>query len=289
MMYDRLEISQYAHYQHWRNTETHEFSDFPDVAKLKGDRFFLKTAKHAITEIIKFHKLTREDEVYIVTTSNSAYVSSCVTCTIFNHCKVSRVLTKKTKLIFVIHEFGFPCEKMIDLRNLALNRGIPMVEDSAHSLNSSYLRQPLGSFGDYLICSLPKNLPMKNGGLLVNCSGRYSLKVSNDESVKSAFLELIHLIEIVSLKRRSQYAYYDRAFPNRSIFGPLNEATPSCYSLYEDPLKVSSVYERAEIEGIELLKTHNPNWISVPLNPWFRENDVYRITSLISELCIDGG
>ena len=69
------------------------------IKKYDVKKVFLHDAKHGLHILANKYKLTRNDEVFISTTSESNFVSSCVTCTFFNYCKVSRVLTEKTKLI----------------------------------------------------------------------------------------------------------------------------------------------------------------------------------------------
>lgn len=127
-----------------------------------------ENGKAAISKLLQKLCLKNQDEVYISTTFDTKYVSSCVTSTIFNFCKPSKVFSKQTRLIFVIHEFGFPNEKVFELKKLAEKYKITLVEDCAQSGDSYFQNnQRIGTVGDYSIYSLKKILPYDNAGLLI--------------------------------------------------------------------------------------------------------------------------
>ena len=67
----------------------------------------------------------------------------------------------------VIHLGGNPNDMEVIL-NYAHERGIPIIEDCAQALGSTYNGQPLGSFGDYAAFSFIKNLHVPVGGLLLS-------------------------------------------------------------------------------------------------------------------------
>ena len=249
---------------------------------------FTESAKDAISQIVKYHGLNREDEAYIVTTSDSSFVSSCVTSTLFNFCKVSRVLTEKTRLIFVIHEFGIPCNKVEALYEVAKKRNIPLIEDSAHSLTSKLKRQYLGKHGDYLIHSLPKTLPIKNGGLVIKTSDRFKLEFVQSEKVKIDFYKNLHHLNFSHHERIKQYNRYQNLVEKESIYGAVNEACPFCFGYIDTMENVRNIYSEAQALHIEMLKTHNKNWVTIPLNPWYSESDINRILKLIGALSENG-
>jgi dTDP-4-amino-4,6-dideoxygalactose transaminase len=78
------------------------------------------------------------------------------------------VLTDQTRVIFIIHEFGVPHPETPRWRDEARRRGIPLVEDCAHTIDS---RAPagwrVGELADWVIVSLPKILPVAAGGVLI--------------------------------------------------------------------------------------------------------------------------
>lgn len=88
---------------------------------------------------------------------------------------VASRITPKTRALYLIHYAGFP-GPAAELRKLADQHGIPLIEDCALSLLSSDGTQPLGTTGDVGIFCLYKTLPVPNGGaLIVNGPRQYSL------------------------------------------------------------------------------------------------------------------
>lgn len=123
-------------------------------------------ARSALGACLRQLRLNGSDEVCIHTTSNGPYISSCVTGTIESVCGWSRRITPNTKLVLVIHEFGFPCDayRMHTLRCL----GIPLLEDCAYAVGTRLAGAAVGRHGDFAIYSLPKYFPVPGGGLLAS-------------------------------------------------------------------------------------------------------------------------
>ena len=123
------------------------------------------SGRKGIDLILRQCELTPADEVWIVTTFDKPNVSSCVTSTVFNHCKPSRVSSANTRAVFVIHEFGVPHPQIAMLRAFCDRRGIALIEDCAHTVDSCWPDGSLvGSFGDYVLYSLPKIFPIPSCG-----------------------------------------------------------------------------------------------------------------------------
>ena len=120
-----------------------------------------------MTALFRHLGLRREDEVFIATTFDYPHVSACVTCTVFNFAKPSRVLTAHTRAIVVIHEFGVPHPATPEFRREARRRGIPLIEDCAHTVASVAAEGwHVGELADWAIASFPKVFPVRAGGLL---------------------------------------------------------------------------------------------------------------------------
>jgi dTDP-4-amino-4,6-dideoxygalactose transaminase len=83
---------------------------------------------------------------------------------------VRAAMTRRTRAIVAVHYAGVPCE-MDELRSLARQRGVFVVEDAAQALGSAYHGRPAGQLGDLAATSFheTKNLMAGEGGaLLVN-------------------------------------------------------------------------------------------------------------------------
>ncbi len=87
-------------------------------------------------------------------------------------------LGQKPKAIIVVHLYGMPAQ--IDkIRNIADVYQIPLVEDAAEALGSSYSGQQLGTFGDLGILSF-------NGNKIITTSGGGALVSKNNEYIRKA-------------------------------------------------------------------------------------------------------
>lgn len=83
---------------------------------------------------------------------------------------VEKKISKKTKAILVPHIFGVPA-KIRELERF----GIPIINDSAQSLGTTYLGKPVGSYGDLVILSFyaTKLITTGQGGMVLTNNKRY--------------------------------------------------------------------------------------------------------------------
>ena len=77
--------------------------------------------------------------------------------------KIEAAITDKTKVIVVVHYAGVACEMETILRVAELH-GIPVVEDAAQGLQSSYQGEPLGTFGSLSTFSFHESKNITSGG-----------------------------------------------------------------------------------------------------------------------------
>jgi hypothetical protein len=105
------------------------------------------------------------DSVLIVTTTGGPYISACVTQTIERRgCRWSRTLGPDSRAILMIHEFGFPAR----LPEAERAAGLPVIEDCAYAFGTASVEGSIGRFGDYVVYSLPKAIPVSYGGVLLS-------------------------------------------------------------------------------------------------------------------------
>ena len=83
---------------------------------------------------------------------------------------------KKPKAIIVVHLYGMPA-KLKAIQKIADDHGIPIIEDAAESLGSTYYGKHTGSFGTFGILSF-------NGNKIITTSGGGALVSSNLEAIK---------------------------------------------------------------------------------------------------------
>ena len=82
--------------------------------------------------------------------------------------KIESLVTGKTKAIVVVHYAGIACN-MDEVMQLAARYNLLVIEDAAHSIDSFYKNQPLGSIGHMAAFSFheTKNVSCGEGGMLV--------------------------------------------------------------------------------------------------------------------------
>jgi len=76
---------------------------------------------------------------------------------------VSRHTGRRIGAIVAVHIFGHPC-RIDEICSIGDQFGIPVVEDAAEALGSSYLGKPLGSFGTVATLSFNGNKIVTTGG-----------------------------------------------------------------------------------------------------------------------------
>lgn len=76
-------------------------------------------------------------------------------------------ITARTKAIIVVHYAGYPV-RLAEIRAIADEFGIPLIEDCAHALGATYGGKPIGTIGDYGLFSFQaiKHMSTIDGGVL---------------------------------------------------------------------------------------------------------------------------
>jgi UDP-4-amino-4-deoxy-L-arabinose-oxoglutarate aminotransferase len=86
---------------------------------------------------------------------------------------IKECLTSRTRLVVPVHFAGAPAH-MEPIRQLADDRGIPVVEDAAHALGTEYMGERIGRSGSSIFSFHPiKNITTGEGGMF--CSDDRSL------------------------------------------------------------------------------------------------------------------
>ncbi len=85
---------------------------------------------------------------------------------------------KKPKAIIIVHLYGMPA-KMDEIISIAKKYDIPIIEDAAEALGSTYKDKKLGSFGEFGVLSF-------NGNKIITTSGGGALISNNTEYIEKA-------------------------------------------------------------------------------------------------------
>lgn len=249
-----------------------------------GDYEFTLSGKLAISKALSFYDLKNNDEVYIITTTGNKYVSSCVTNEIEKYCKWSRELSEKTKLIFVIHEFGMVYQHMETLLEL----GIPIIEDLAMSLFSTDVTNKTGKYGDFTIYSLPKFFPLQYGGILRYNKEANKCIIDNSEVFQQKLKKVISFLlaskEDIIVKRNKNYKYLEEVFTELGFNTRLNlskRETPSVYMFSSDVLDLSKLKIFMQRNGVECSVFYGENTFFLPVHQNLKQFDLDYIINLI--------
>ena len=251
----------------------------------KKHAYLTEKGRAAISGLLDTLKLTLSDEIYITTTFDYPNISSCVTCTIFNFCKPSRVLTENTKAIFIIHEFGVPHPKTFELINAGKKRNIPVIEDCAHTINSYFDNgQKVGSVADWTIVSFPKIFPVHIGGLLIGNDHLNNIAAPGNDVTEQAKIvnSLWDSIPSVTTKRIELFNLYKikLADSNYGFIGyELKNMMPWFFPMKaKEPGKLMNALRQ---NNIECGRWHGTNIIVLPLHQYLDSKDIDYICNIV--------
>jgi len=211
---------------------------------------------------------------------------------------------KKPKAIIAVHLYGTPY-KINDIHSIAERYGIPIVEDSAEALGSSYKGKKCGTFGDFGILSFNGNkiITTSGGGALISNSNEMKQRAifyatqSKDEAVHYQHSEIgynyrmsnicagVGLGQIMILEdnveaRRNNHLFYRELFlenKNVELFEVFNEDYFSNYWLntilvtQEGNKNKENLRLALEAENIE----SRPLWKPMHLQPVFEKYPYY--------------
>src|SRR5690606_18672374 len=208
---------------------------------------------------------------------------------------------KKPKAIVVINLYGMP-HKVMEIENISKEYQIPIVEDSAEALGSSYFNRKCGTFGDFSVLSF-------NGNKIITTSGGGALVSKNIETknntvflttqAKDPGMEYCHssigynyrmsnilagvgrgqmkvLDNYVNL-RRSNYKYYLEHLKDIKEIVFLNEPKGYFSNSWNTDIVLKTHKMREDL--LKVLETQNiearPSWKPMHLQPMFEKFPSY--------------
>ncbi|CAG2531938.1 6-dideoxygalactose transaminase [Maribacter dokdonensis] len=183
---------------------------------------------------------------------------------------------KKPKAIIAVHLYGMPY-KIAEIRAVADEFQIPILEDSAEALGSTYKGMPCGTFGDIGILSF-------NGNKIITTSGGGALVSKNKEFVERAVFLATQARDDAPHYQHSNIGYNYRmsnvlAGIGRGQMEVLDDrvnARRANYQFYLDSLKEFSQLEfLGEPEGY-----FSNRWLSCILTPSFEIREKLRMSLL---------
>ena len=230
---------------------------------------------------------------------------------------------KKPKAIIAVHLYGMPA-KIIEIINIAKKFEIPVIEDAAEALGSTYKGKTCGTFGDIGILSFNGNkiITTSGGGALVSDSNDFVKKArflatqARDNAPHYQHSEIGYnyrmsnvlagigrgQLEVIGeriAQRRSNFEFYFNGLNHLKNVTFLHESSPSfsnrwLTTIIVDPTETKGItcediFKTLEKDNIET----RPLWKPMHLQPIFRNCPSY--TNGISErlfnfgLCLPSG
>lgn len=237
-------LSSFSNEDIWKNREMPQASSCDEYFDRRhgiDSYYYTANGRDALNTALVNLCLNSDDIVTILTTTQNFYISSCVTTEVEKFCKWDRVITEKTKVILVNHEFGFPYEGLKKLKDL----NIPIIEDCAYSFNSQNAENSVGKVGDFVIYSFPKFFPVQVGGMLVS---NRNVKITREIDIglkiylRNALSFYVPFVNEFSVARKNNYNFLKAEIEKiglKSRFEELNgNVTPGVF-MFELPEKVN--------------------------------------------------
>jgi len=179
-------------------------------------------------------------------------------------------VSKKPKAIIAVHLYGMPY-KIEEIRAIANKYEIPILEDSAEALGSTFKGQKCGTFGDFGVLSF-------NGNKIITTSGGGALAANSKKLKEKAIFYATQARDQAPHHQHSEIGYnYRMSNICAGIGRGQMEVLDNHVALR---IKMHNFYESLfkEINGVTVFKTPNSDYFS---NYWLT-------TILIDPILTDG-
>lgn len=171
-------------------------------------------------------------------------------------------LGKKPKAIVVVHLYGMPA-RMEEIMRIARQYEIPVIEDAAEALGSTYNGQQVGTFGDIAIFSF-------NGNKIITTSGGGALVSANVEYVNKARFLATQALDPAPHYQHSQVGYNYRM---SNVCAGIGRGQMEVLSQRVQRRRENFEYYQMAFDGIPAIKCaaepsptfHSNHWLTVVL------------------------
>ncbi|QIY82123.1 aminotransferase class I/II-fold pyridoxal phosphate-dependent enzyme [Chryseobacterium sp. NEB161] len=212
---------------------------------------------------------------------------------------------KKPKAVIVVHLYGMPA-RMDEILSICEKYDIPLVEDSAEALGSTYKGRKCGTFGEFAVLSF-------NGNKIITTSGGGALVCKTEgEKVKTIFLSTqardpapyyqhsevgynyrlsnicagigrgqMQILSERILQRRANHDFYESLFRDTEAVTVFTEANEDYYSNHwlssitiDGSLTSKTNYDMMAAFAAQNIETR-PLWKPMHLQPVFKDCPYY--------------
>lgn len=262
-----------------------KFKNYLETRFRNDEVVITENGRSALSFALESLGLKRDDVVTIFTTTNSFYISGCVTQEIEKHCTWSRILQKNTKALLINHEFGFCSQDMKYYKSL----NIPIIEDFAHSFVSDTENREALKYSDFAIFSLSKFFPIQVGGLLVckkNEQNILSYQTDMEDYISNVCSFYIESVDKIKAKRTENYNYYKKLFNSIYLEEFFNLKTNDCPGVFcfkiPADIDFNSMKTFINSHGIESSVFYGENAYFVPCHQNLEKKDIDYIFNVVA-------
>lgn len=227
---------------------------------------------------------------------------------------------KKPKAIIGVHLYGMPFN-VEAIVAISKKYDIPLIEDSAEALGSTYKGQKCGTFGAFGVLSFNGNkiITTSGGGALVTKTKENKEKVvffatqSRDNAPHYQHSEIgynyrmsnicagigrgqMEVIDVRISQRREMHLFYQKIFKENSVVKVFNEPSNDYFSNHWLSAIVLASYEQRELLRLALEECNiesRPLWKPMHLQPIFEKYPYYgtKVSETLFEkgLCMPSG
>ena len=237
----------------------------------------LRSGRSALKLALLACGVTQGDSVMIVTTTRGSYVSSCVTKVIDELCLWSHQLESNTKVVLLIHEFGFPCKLPDEVRD----RGLTIIEDCAYAVGTRIEGGEVGHIGDFAIYSLTKYYPIPFGGVLASrkpITPDLNPDPLADDAVnfvKQCFMNSVSKYTDWNQRRRENWQYFAMQLKHHGLqdfFDIGTTVVPGVFVAKLSPaMNGSSIKDRCVLAGIESTEYYGQGGFYFPVHQYLTD------------------
>jgi dTDP-4-amino-4,6-dideoxygalactose transaminase len=174
------------------------------------------------------------------------------------------------KAIIPVHLYGMPA-KMDEINAVADKYGIPIIEDAAEALGSTYKNQCCGTFGDMAALSF-------NGNKIITTSGGGALVSSNPTYIEKARFLATQARDEAPHYQHSQIGYNYRM---SNVVAGIGRGQMEVLNLRVEQRRANNARYRQYFEGI-----NGVSFQSEPSNQFFSN---YWLTCILIDPCKTGG
>ncbi|WP_432455406.1 MULTISPECIES: dTDP-4-amino-4,6-dideoxygalactose transaminase [unclassified Agarivorans] len=177
---------------------------------------------------------------------------------------VESLISSATKALVPVHYAGISCD-MEQLMSISHSANIPVIEDAAQAIGSSYKGQALGTFGDYAAFSFheTKNIICGEGGALVCKTNKLkeASEIIREKGTNRAQFFRGQVDKYTWTSIGSSYVLSDLSaaflFAQLENFNEIQQRRMAVYNCYSKRLAILEQQGLAKLPNIPNYNTHN--------------------------------